>query len=244
MGQRIREFRRSIGGEIRRLRLDAGLTQSRLAGAARIDQAHLSRVENGDAEPSMTALVALSAALGGEVRFRIHPGTGPRLRDALQARMLDAVLAIAHPRWRPSLEVPVNRPSRGVIDVVLDDIESPTIIAGEAESDLRRIEAQTRWANLKAESLPSSDLWPFVAAQGTRNVSRLLLLRSTARTRAIANEHQALLAAAYPARAADAYRALTTSGTPWPGAAVIWVRVHDGSAQILARPPRGVVVGR
>lgn len=96
--------------------------------------------------------------MGGAAAVRIYPGTGPILRDHLQTRMLDALLRVVHPRWTCSLEVPVHGPARGVIDIVLDDQASPTILAGEAESDLRRLEAQTRWANEKAESLPSAHL--------------------------------------------------------------------------------------
>jgi hypothetical protein len=156
--------------------------------------------------------------------------------------MIDALLQIAHDRWRCSIEVPVHRPARGVIDMVLDDAIGPVIVATEAESDLRRIEAQTRWANLKAESLPSADLWAFAAAAGSRRISKLLLLRSTERTRAIARQHAELLSVAYPARAADAYRAVTTAD-PWPGPSILWVRL-EGSATVLATPPRGVPMGR
>ena len=187
----------------------------------------------------MTALVALAQALGGDVSVRIHPGTGPRLRDALQAAMIDALLRIVNDRWRCSLEVPVFRPSRGVIDIVLDDRESPIIVAGEAESDLRRLDAQTRWANEKAASLPSSDLWQFAAADRPPEISRLLILRSTSRTRQIARDHASLLSTAYPAPAGDAFEALTTPDSQWPGPSILWVSL-DGSATVLDRPPRGV----
>lgn len=180
--------------------------------------------------------------LGGDAIVRIYPGTGPTVRDPIQSAMLDALLRVLHPRWTCSLEVPVHRPAPGVIDIVLDDQDSPTIVAGEAESDLRRIEAQTRWANLNAESLPSAELWSFAAAGGARRISKLLLLRSTERTRAIARQHAELLSAAYPARAADAYRALTTS-EPWPDPAIVWVRL-DREPTILRTPPRGVAIGR
>jgi transcriptional regulator with XRE-family HTH domain len=239
-----RDLRRALGLEIQRLRLDAGLSQRRLAIVSGVDQSHLSRIERGDVEPSVSTLVAIADALGGDVRLRIYPGTGPRLRDPLQATMLDALLKILHPRWRPALEVPVHRPARGVIDVVLDDSESPTIIAGEAESDLRRIEAQTRWANEKSEALPSSDVWRFAAVDRRPRISRLLLLRSTDRTRALANRHRALLRAIYAARPADAYAALTHPSTPWPDASILWVRVDADAVTVLPNPPRGVEVGR
>ena len=51
------------------------------------------------------------------------------------------------------------------------------------------------------------------------------------------------IAAAYPARAADAVASLTAD-RPWPGAALLWANVELGHARILDGPPRGVTVGR
>jgi hypothetical protein len=75
-------------------------------------------------------------------------------------------------------------------------------------------------------------------------VSRLLVLRSTDATREIARRYAATLAAAYPARCADAFDALTSAHVPWPGNGMIWARVDRGRAEIMDSPPRGVPLGR
>jgi hypothetical protein len=160
--------------------------------------------------------------------------------------MLQALLAIIHERWLPRPEVAVARPVRGVIDLVLDASDEPTI-ACESQSELRRLEQQLRWSRAKADALQPATAGLQAGSPGgletSRPVSRLLLLRSTVRTRATVAEYADLVAAAYPARTADAYAALTRDA-PWPGDALLWSRVEDGRATILDRPPRGIAVGR
>jgi len=63
-------------------------------------------------------------------------------------------------------------------------------------------------------------------------------------TREIARRFEATLRAAYPARSADAFDALTTADRPWPGPAILWARLEKGRPAILRLPPRGVAVGR
>ena len=65
--------------------------------------------------------MAIAAALGCDLSVRMFPGTGPRIRDRIQVAMSEALLASLHPRWRAAPEVPVYRPVRGVIDLVLAD---------------------------------------------------------------------------------------------------------------------------
>jgi hypothetical protein len=112
--------------------------------------------------------------------------------------------------------------------------EQDPLVAVEAQSELRRLEQQIRWAHAKSEALAE--------ARG-RPASQLLLLRSTRSTRAAVAEHAATIRAAYPARAADAFAALTGIA-PWPGAAVLWCDVEPGRARIRPIPPRGITAGR
>jgi hypothetical protein len=143
------------------------------------------------------------------------------------------------------VEVTVHRPSRGAIDLVLSDTHRGEIVATEVHSDLRRLEQQIRWAADKSESLPSSDAWPILAGgrDGAPRIQRLLVLRSTARTRELARQFEGVLAAAYPARSSDAFTALE-GDRPWPGNALLWCRVIRGRAELLHQPPRGVLLGR
>ena len=191
-------------------------------------------------EPTLEVVARLSAALGMSMSVRLFPGSGPLFRDHLQLAMTGALLRILHPRWRARPEVPVYRPVRGVIDMVLDDVGAGSLVACEAHSELRRLEQQIRWSTIKADALAATD---DQVTGHTRTIGRLLLLRSTERTRAAVAQYTEVVAAAYPARAPDAWSALTGE-EPWPGDAVLWCRVGRGHAEVLRSPPRGIRVGR
>jgi transcriptional regulator with XRE-family HTH domain len=244
IGRRASDLRQGIGSQIRTLRTDAHVSQRRLSDAAGMDQGYMSRIESGRCEPSLAALIAIADALGADLSVRLHPSTGPRIRDHIQARMVEALLETIDPSWHRLVEVPVRRPARGSIDVVLARAPGP-IIAVELHSELRRLEQQLRWASEKAASLPSAEAWTFLTdGAERREISRLLVLRSTHLTRELARTFPTMLSAAYPARTEDAVAALTQPGEPWPGAAVLWAQVDAQGARILPGPPRGVLVGR
>jgi transcriptional regulator with XRE-family HTH domain len=232
-----RELLRGLGTEIRRMREDAGRSQAAVSRASGISQAHVSAMEAGTARPSLEAILAITAALGCDLSVRMFPGTGPRIRDRIQVAMSEALLASLHPRWRAQPEVPVYRPVRGVIDLVLTDATAHVVVPTELQSELRRVEQQIRWSAQKADALASM---PELAGD---RVSRLLVVRNTADMRETVRAAARTLAAAYPARAADAIASLT-SDRPWPGAALFWANVERGEARILDGPPRGVTVGR
>ena len=237
-------MRRSIGRALLELREDGGLTRTAVAGAAGIDRSFLGKVERGERSASLAALTAIATVLGADLSLRAYPTTGPRIRDHIQAAMVEALLRILHPRWTASPEVPVYRPSRGVIDLVLSDSCEPLVVASEMHSELRRLEQQMRWHREKEASLPSADLWGFATGDAPAATSRLLVLRSTRSLRELANTYAATLRAVYPARAADVLEALMTGTRRWPGAGILWVRVEGSSAVVLDGPPRGVRFGR
>ena len=224
-----------IGREIRDLRLEANLTQAALVAAAGIDAAHLSRIERGLVRASLDVLVAIGSCLGADLGVRFYPGVGPRLHDRFQAPMIDGLIRVLDRRWIADPEVPVPQ-VHGVIDLVLRERGGGTVIACECHSELRRLELAIRRLAEKTTAL--RDL------QGTeREVSSLLLLRSTSATRHIARLYEATLAAALPARAADAVAALT-GNAPWPGPAIVWMELAAGRPRLLDGPPRSVRLGR
>ena len=224
------------------MRVDAGLSQRRLAATAEIDHGFLSNVEHGRREPSLAVLNAIATALGGSVSVRLHPGTGPRVTDPIQSRITEALVGILHVRWTRMLEVPVYRPVRGVIDLVAHDRASGVVLAIEIQSQLRRLEQHLRWMNEKADALPSAEFWPFV--DSTPIIHRVLVLRSTRTNRALAARFAATLGTAYPASAADGYEALTQAHVAWPGSVLLWATLDGDRARMLERPPRGVDLGR
>ncbi len=235
---RARDIRGHVAQDVRRARQDAGLSLRSLAREAGISHATLHGLEGGTHDPTTEVLARVGAALGLDLSVRFFPNTGPLVRDHIQAAMIEALIGILHARWRPSPEVAVYRPVRGAIDLVLDS-EAPAaakepLVACEAQSQLRRLEQQLRWSGAKADALAHTRSHP---------ASRLLLLQSTKQTRAVVTEFAQTIGAAFPARAADAYTAL--SGTAaWPGPAIIWCDVVHGRARVRREPPRGIDVGR
>jgi len=245
-GRAAAEMRRRVGLDIRRVRIDAGLSIRELAAASGIDHGFLARIEAGSVEASYAVLVAIGEVLGADLSVRLYPTNGPRIHDRIQAPIVEALFNILHPRWRRLAEVGVTRPARGFVDAVLGLPPAGLVVATEVESTIRRLEQQLRWAQEKADSLPSSAAWALMApVDGPRPViSRLLIVRSTRLTRDIARVFEATLASAYPARTADVHAALTTGDAPWPAPGILWADVDGGRARILDRPPRGVGLGR
>jgi transcriptional regulator with XRE-family HTH domain len=243
VGRRADELRRAVGAQIRHLREDSAISQRRLAVAAGVPQSHLSEIERGIAEGSIGTLVAISNVLGADVTLRLFPRTGPRIRDHLQAAIVEALLRVAHPSWKRLVEVPVWRPARGVIDLAMAR-PGEIVVGSEVHSQVRRLEQQIRWAHEKAESLPSAEAWSMLSGGLPTSISQLLVLRNTRANREVVRTFEATIRTAYPARTSDAIRALRHVAAPWPGAALLWADVSEGTARILGGPPRGVDVGR
>jgi transcriptional regulator with XRE-family HTH domain len=242
VARRLRHLHLQAGEEVRRLRLDAGISMASLANAIGVHRSYIQRIEAGEAHPSVEVLAAIGVTLGADLSLRYFPGFGPRLHDRFQAEMIETVLRCLDDRWHAEPEVTIRRP-RGVIDLVLTDRASPAVLAAEAQSELRRLEQQIRWSAEKADGL--ADRLDAVSPVGSMHVvSRLLILRSTVATRELARRYSSTFAAAYPARTADVIGALTTPAAPWPGPGIAWVRLEAGRGTLLDGPPRGVALGR
>ncbi len=239
---RGRALRRSAGEQIRDLREERGLSLREVAAASGVHASVIARAEVGDGNLTMASLAKLATALGAEPSLRLYPATGPRLRDHIQVRLIETLLGQLHPRWRARLEVPVYRPVRGVIDLVLVEPTAGELAAGEAHSEIRRAERQFRWAAEKADSLPSADGWPWMSVDP--RATRLLVLRSTEATRGTLRAAPHLFAAAYPGSTAEAVAALRSAAGVLPAATIVWVDVRGSGSRILDGPPRGIDVGR
>lgn len=238
--RRLRVTHRSIGTDIERLRRDAAATVAQVAGIAGIDRSFAGRIEAGEVNPSLETLTAIAVALGADLSIRFYAGTGPRLTDRHQARMLESILRRLAPVWKPHLEVPVIRPVRGVVDAVFERANERQLVVSEVYSVIARLEQQIRWSAEKAASIGSSSL---VGSGPEWSVSRLLVLRSTATNRELARTFEATLRGAYPASSRAAVRSLV-DGERWPGDAIIWVRIEGDAVELLDGPPRRVPVGR
>lgn len=129
----------AVGRQVRELRLEGGVSQRALAASAGIDPAHLSRIERGLVVASLDVLTAVSASLGADLSLRLFPTAAPRLRDHLQAAMVEAIVRQLGPRWvaTPELPVPI---ARGVIDLALRPRNGGIGVACEVQSQLRSLD--------------------------------------------------------------------------------------------------------
>ena len=235
---RQRDLRRALAAELHRVLAIERISLRALGAAIGVDPSHLSRVLAGDRAISHDALIAVATGLGYDVSIRLFESIGPRVRDRIQVRMIEALIAALHARWLARLEVAVYNPVRGVIDVVLQDRETCDLVAGEGHSALSTVERQLRWAGQKADALESARGWPWTEAPCVPRVGRLLLLRSCAANHELVAALPGTFRAAYPDATRDAVAALRGDGSPWPGAAIVWVRVDGAETRLLDDAPR------
>ncbi len=241
--ERQRALRRALAKELRRVLETEGLSLRALGTAVGVDPSHLSRVLGESRAISHDTLVAVATGLGYDVSIRLFESVGPRVRDRIQVRMIEALLAALHPRWLARLEVAVYRPARGVIDLVLQDRETWDLVAGEGHSLLSSVEQQLRWAGQKADALPSATGWPWTEEIGNAKVGRLLLLRSCAANHRLVALLPATFRAAYPGSTEAAVAALRQGDRSWPGAAILWVSVDGAGTRLMDSVPRAATVG-
>ena len=68
----------AIGGYIARKRKEQNLTQEQLAQVTGINQANISRLENGTANPSLRTLKRLAEGMGMELKLEFVPRVQPQ----------------------------------------------------------------------------------------------------------------------------------------------------------------------
>ena len=193
-----------------------------------MDPSYLARIELGVARPSMETCARLGLALGADLAARLYPNTGPLVRDRHQAAIAESLLTIVHPSWTTFAEMRVSRPARGWIDLGLFSRSRNVLVAVEIQSQLRRLEQMVRWSEEKARSLPSWDGWLPLGNEPA--ISRLLVVRATRATRAVAHEFGRVLRTAFAAHPLDAMASLQM-GDAWPGPAVLWAEELRGASR-------------
>ena len=161
--------------------------------------------------------------------------------------MLEAFLAIVHPRWRRFVEVPVVGSVRGVIDCVLGHPAQPLMLAIEVQSPLRRAEAMLRRSSDKAEGLRRSESARALARRMERPGSRCRVSscfvddrQPGGRPGSREDVHRGLSGP----HAGHALTALRDPAAAWPGPAIVWVRLHGRRATVMEWPPRRIILSR
>jgi len=70
----MEDWRSIVGGNVRRLRQAAGLTQEQLAFAAEIDLTYVGGIERGRRNPSLLVMVRIADALSTDPRILLDRG--------------------------------------------------------------------------------------------------------------------------------------------------------------------------
>lgn len=209
---RARYLAALFGREIRLARMTAGLTQMQVGRLARMSQIQVSRAERGWTDISLDARCRLAAACGHELGWRLYPVATVRLRDSGQMAIAQAITTLAHPSWRPRLEVPIAAGDPRAADLVLG---GPTVILHvEIERALVDLQAQLRSAQLKRDAL---------AAREQRRTRLVIAVPDTKATRARLAPFAQLLAGTMPASSREIWRSIRT-GEPLVSDGILYVR--------------------
>lgn len=241
-----RAARTRLGPEFRRLRQESGLSVRAVSSVVGISPSALSRFERCERDLSLMTVVALGVAVGAPLGIGFRAGSGPPVRDRLQATRIEAFLAYAHRDWVRHVEVPVGRAAigGGVVDAVLTHPRDPLLVATESEGQIRRVEQTNRWAAQKADALRYSELARAAQRRGSLRIDRVLLLASTRHNREVVAAHGETFRAAYPSLLVDALAALRDPTRTFPGSTLVWVSTEGTPPRLLKRPPNGILVGR
>ena len=151
--QAIERARERIGraiAEIRRARIDRGMTQLTVARRVGISRARVGRIEL-DSERHVPAelLVRMASVVGLDLAVRCYPGPDPAL-DAPQRRLLQRFASSLGPGWRYRTEVPLPIiGDKRAWDSVAAHRASGLVVHVEAESRLGDVQALLRRLALK-----------------------------------------------------------------------------------------------
>jgi transcriptional regulator with XRE-family HTH domain len=194
---RSRYLAGAFGRELRIARMNAGLSQVRLAALAGVSQSEASKAERGALDISFEARCRLAAACGHELGWRLYPVASVPLRDSGQMSLAQAIVSAAHPSWRARLEVPMAPGDARAADLLL--IGPTEIIHIEIERALVDFQAQLRSAQLKREAL---------AAREEKPIRLVIAVPDTRTSRARLEQFAALLTQTMPAASRDVWKAI------------------------------------
>jgi transcriptional regulator with XRE-family HTH domain len=166
---------REIGEEFKHERIRLGLSQERVALAARIPRADLSLIERGKLKRlSIVTAARTAAVLGLDLWVRVFPG-GQSIRDAGQAKGLGKLLAcVGHPlEYRMEVTLPARQDGyeQRAWDVQITGHGEKTSI--EYEARLYDVQAQQRrWHGKLRDDPPEHFLLVVADTPANRRVLR------------------------------------------------------------------------
>ena len=211
--RQLRRTSTKFGEEFREIRLRTGVSQAAVARGIGVVRSVICRLEQGDPDVAPRIRARAAALLGADFRLAVYPGAAPLIHDAAHARIVEAVLALRHPRWRATVEAPVPGVGRRSTDIRLDH-EDDTVLM-EVESHVRAFEAIIREGAEKRAAV--------LAVEPRRRVNVVLVLPPTRHHKTLVSAHPEIVRAAFPAASTEIEQALATPTATWPGDGILWL---------------------
>ena len=187
--------------EIRRARIDTGITQEALARRLGLSRARIGRIElHVEEDVPAQLLVRMANVVGLHLPLRTYPGPDPTL-DAPQRRLLHRLSLVLGTGWRYSTEVPLPIPrDQRAWDSVWVHRRTRLTIYVEAETRLGDVQALLRRLGLKRRDGEAERM--------------MLVVADTRHNRAVLRAAAVDFAAAFPAGIRDALKALREGRDP------------------------------
>jgi len=229
----------TLGGEVRRSRLQRDLTLAELGDAVGIGPTRLHEIEVGQGASAPLALwFALGSALGRPFAAGLSreiPGVGGPA-DAGHLAAQEVVLALAqHHRRSGSFELPTRTSNRagGFVDVGIRDDAHRAFILIEVWNRLDDLGEATRTGRRKVAE--AADL---AAVRGYR-VASCWLLVDTMANRAIVRRYPAVLRSLFSGSSVAWVRCLAEGAPPPAKPGIAWIDARSGRISALRLPPVG-----
>jgi transcriptional regulator with XRE-family HTH domain len=224
-----------IGVGLRESRLALRLTQEAAAERAGVSQPFWSRMERGMVTTvSIETLASAAAAVGVQLAAFIEarPGADPP-RDIEHLRRQELVIVLSRSGgWegRPEVAIDPHAQRSRSIDVLLTRSRGQETCVVEVVDLLADGGAALRGLADKVAAVRQS-------SPPTGRVAGLLVLRATARNRAMMTELAAVFAARFPGSSADWLGTLTSPDSPMPlGDGVLWSSAAGDRLMTIRRP--------
>lgn len=214
-----RDLRRQsarMAEELRTLRIRAGISQAAVAREIGVTRSVISKLELGYPGTTLRTRFRMATVLGADFRLSVYAGSGPLIRDSVQAGIVEHLLANTDRRWQRTLEAAVPGPGRRSVDLRLDGQDAIVLI--EVESHLGSIEEIIRELHSKRQAVGEARL-----GGSRRPIHVVLCLPRTRHHLSILRAHPRTIAAAFPASSVDLYLALRDRSRPWPGDGLLLV---------------------
>jgi transcriptional regulator with XRE-family HTH domain len=202
----LRRLLLTVGDELRRARLNAGLSQRVVARALACSAATVSRVERGLVRGlTLERLLRHAAVVGLVGRVGLYPAGTP-VRDAAQLRLLDDLKRQLPAAWRWRTEVPLGIPG---------DLRAADAVAFGPGCRIQ-IEAITRLGDIQAQ------FRAVLLKQRDGGFDRLIVVvRGTAANRRALRLAGTSLEGTFPLATREAIRALRSGADPGANAIVV-----------------------